>query len=166
MEALKIWLLCVGSAVCYGMLHDQITVRVYPEYFTVFHPHLVDTSSLTVLALAWGVAATWWMGASLGIPVAVCARVGHNPALSARQLLLPIGILLLVMGISALCAGLVGYFLSPHAPARFFADYYAHLASYYVGGIGGITLCLWILFTRWRMRMAQLRIDPNPDIAG
>lgn len=166
MEALKIWLICVAGAVCYGILHDQITVRIYPEYFTVFHPHLIDTPSLTVLAIAWGVAATWWVGAVLGIPVAFCACVGRNPALSARRLLLPIGLLLFVMGVSACCAGLIGYFLSPHSPDRFNADHYAHSASYFVGEVGGITLCLWILFTRWRLRVVQLRIDPTPGTAG
>ncbi|MHB0937026.1 MAG: hypothetical protein ACYDCO_27875 [Armatimonadota bacterium] len=166
MEALKIWSLCVAAAVLYGILHDQITVRVCPEYFTVYHPHLIDTSSLTVLAIAWGVAATWWVGAALGIPVAICARVGRNPRLSARQLLLPIGILLLVMGVSAMTAGLAGYFLSPYAPDRFNADYYAHNASYLAGEIGGLALCLWLLFTRWRLRGAEISIDRTPGAAG
>ena len=166
MEALKIWSVCVVAAVLYGILHDQVTVRVCPEYFTVYHPYLIDTESLTVLAIAWGTAATWWVGAALGIPVAICARAGRNPRLSARQLLRPIGLLLLVMGVAALTAGLAGYYLSPYAPDRFNADYYAHNASYLAGGTGGLALCLWILFTRWRKRVAQLGIDPKPNLAG
>lgn len=163
METLKSWLLCVVAAVVYGVLHDQVTVRVCPEYFTVYHPRLIDTDSLTMIALAWGVAATWWMGAALGIPVAICARAGRNPAFSARQLLRPIGTLLLVMAVSALTAGLIGYHRATPADARFNADYYAHLTSYRVGGVGGLALCLWLLYTRWRKRVAQLHIDPAPS---
>jgi hypothetical protein len=35
MESLKIVLLCVGAAVTYGVLHDQVTARVCVEYFPI-----------------------------------------------------------------------------------------------------------------------------------
>jgi len=48
--------------VAYGLVHDQVTVRVSLEYFTIGHPQLITTSSPTLLALFWGAAATWWVG--------------------------------------------------------------------------------------------------------
>jgi len=79
LEYLKIVLLCVTSAVCDGIVHDQFTARICIEYFTVFHPPVFGTQSPTLLAIGWGVIATWWVGAFLGIALAVAARAGHGP---------------------------------------------------------------------------------------
>jgi len=38
MQAIAIVALCIGSAVAYGILHDQVTARVCVEYFTIGHP--------------------------------------------------------------------------------------------------------------------------------
>lgn len=69
MKFIRIVLAAVGAAVGYGIVHDQITVRISPEYFTIGHPRLIETSSLTILALFWGVVATWWVGLPLGFLV-------------------------------------------------------------------------------------------------
>lgn len=45
MEPLKIILLCLVSAVGYGILHDQVTARICVEYFTIGHPMLFPTTS-------------------------------------------------------------------------------------------------------------------------
>jgi len=65
-EHFKIILLCLAAALVYRILHDQITARVCVEYFTVFHPPIFATHSPTLLALGWGVIATWWVGLLLG----------------------------------------------------------------------------------------------------
>jgi hypothetical protein len=49
-------------AIAYGILHDQITVRICPEYFTIGHPPVFQTGSLTML-LAVGASSTWWVSA-------------------------------------------------------------------------------------------------------
>lgn len=74
MQFLLIVILCIGSAVCYGIAHDQITARVCVEYFTIGHPPVFDTNSPTLPGLGWGVLATWWVGAISGIPLAVAAE--------------------------------------------------------------------------------------------
>ena len=107
-QSARILLLCIGAAVLYGIVHDQITARVCLEYFTVAHPHLVDTRSTTVLALCWGVAATWWVGVLLGIPLAITCRAGSPPRVSAGELVRPVGILLIGMAGCALACGLGG----------------------------------------------------------
>ena len=75
----------VLAAVLYGIVHDQITIRICPEYFTIAHPHISDTKSLTLLAVMWGVIATWWVGLPLGIAIGLAARVGRLPKLEPRR---------------------------------------------------------------------------------
>ena len=53
-------------AALYGIIHDQITVRISAPYFTVWHPPVFGTDDPVLVALGWGVLATWWMGAGLG----------------------------------------------------------------------------------------------------
>ena len=156
MQFLLIFILCVVSAVLYGIVHDQITARICVEYFTIGHPPVFHTESPTLLGLGWGVIATWWVGALLGIPVAIAARVGSRPKRSAASLIRPTCALLAVMAIIAAVAGVVGYVLAkngvvvlleplvsmvpPEKHVAFLADLWAHSASYLVGFIGGIVL--------------------------
>lgn len=165
MEGVKIVLLAILSAVVYGIAHDQVTARVCVEYFTVGHPPVFQTDSPTLLGLGWGVIATWWVGLLLGIPLASIARGGTRPKLTARELVRPIAVLLAVMAGSALVAGVFGYLVTESLggvlvePMRsriprsrhalFFADAWAHGASYAVGFVGGIVVC----FIAWRRRL-------------
>src|SRR5258708_35550857 len=95
-ESLKIFLVCIIAAIFYGVIHDQITARVCLEYFTVFHPPVFATQSPTLLAFGWGAIATWWVGAFLGVVLAVAVRAGTKPKLSAMSLCRPVGKLLVV----------------------------------------------------------------------
>ena len=156
MQNFGIILLCVVSAIVYGIVHDEVTARVCVEYFTIGHPPFFDTDSPTLLALGWGVIATWWVGLLVGVPLAVAARAGRRPKRTAGSLVRPIGILLAVMGSCALIAGIVGYFLARSGAVglleplasrvpkerrvAFLADLWAHSASYLAGFVGGILL--------------------------
>ena len=86
MQAIAIVALCIGSAVAYGILHDQVTARVCVEYFTIGHPPVFSAVSPTMLGIGWGIIATWWVGLLLGIPLAVAARAGRRTKRSARGL--------------------------------------------------------------------------------
>src|SRR5690349_18959242 len=108
METIKIVLLCILSAVVYGILHDQVTARVCVEYFTIGHPPMFDTDSPTLLALGWGIIATWWVGLLLGIPAALVSRLGSWPKYDAAHLIRPVCGLMVVMGCASLLAGLAG----------------------------------------------------------
>jgi len=174
LEGLRIVGLCVGAAVLYGIVHDQITARVCIEYFTVFHPRLIAEESPTAQGLFWGIFATWWAGVLLGIPLALAARKGRWPPLAAGDLLRPIGVLLLVMGATAFAAGLLGYqiaergveptwlatmqseFPAVAAPGRwprFVADLFAHNASYNVGFGGGVVVIVGAILRRRRLAL-------------
>ncbi|HYV35317.1 MAG TPA: hypothetical protein VE988_06410 [Gemmataceae bacterium] len=172
MESLKIIFLCIAAAVVYGILHDQVTARVCVEYFTIGHPPVFDTDSPTLLALGWGVIASWWIGLILGVPAALACRAGALPKFQASRLLRPIGALMLTMAVLALLAGIAGYYaakadairlmgpVASRVPAdkhhAFMADLCAHLTVYGVGVLGGFGLCGWIVIQRWVLaRKAQ-----------
>ena len=105
MESIKIVLLCIVSAMLYGILHDQVTTRVCVEYFTIGHPPIFRTDEPTILALGWGVLATWWVGGLLSLLVVPACRLGTWPKWEAAHLLRPIGVLLVVMACASTAGG-------------------------------------------------------------
>ena len=147
---LAIVLMCVLAACGYGICHDQVTVC--PKYFTIGHPPIFATTSPTLLALGWGVVATWWVGLSLGICLATASRVGRRSKKNGPSLIRPIAGLPAAMALCAALAGTLGYTLaregvvslwepfassvSPAMHARFLADAWAHSASYVSGRRG------------------------------
>jgi hypothetical protein len=155
-KSLGIVLLCIAAAVAYGIVHDQVTARICVEYFTIGHEPVFATTDPTLLGIGWGILATWWVGLLLGIPLAVAARAGGRPKVSAAALVRPIGVVLMVMGGASLVAGLVGWLLARRGwvilvgpladrmPAErrvaFIADLWAHSASYLAGFVGGLVL--------------------------
>lgn len=166
MQSLGIVLMCVVSAVAYGIAHDQVTARVCIEYFTVGHPPVFGTDDPTILAIGWGIIATWWVGLLLGVPLAVVSRAGSRPKRSVHSLVRPVACLLFVMAICAFVAGITGWLLARsgavflvgtidrelpadrHLP--FLADLWAHSASYLVGLIGGVVIMVHVWHSRGR----------------
>jgi hypothetical protein len=164
---LKITGLFTLSAVLFGLVHDQVTVRVCIEYFTIAHVALIASTSPTILGLVWGVVATWWAGALAGIVVSLAAREGPWPKLSWRHFVRPALALACLMGMAALLAGVAGYVMTARGAVhivadyqdlitqerhpRFMADVWAHLASYAVGLLGGLAIALQALRTRRRL---------------
>src|SRR5258708_2938840 len=112
MQALAVVGLSVLAAIVYGILHDQITARICVEYFTIRNEPIFRTQSPTLLALGWGVLATWWVGFLLGVPLAVAARARRRPKRAPHSLVRPILILMAVMAACALVAGVTGAVLA------------------------------------------------------
>lgn len=164
MQFFLIILLCIVSAIIYGIVHDQITARICVEYFTIGHPPVFNTESPTILAFGWGVIATWWVGLMLGIPLGFAARLGSSRPLAAKELIKPIAILLGIMGVGAFLAGWIGFILASKGSIRipsaftssvpaskhipFVVDMWTHSASYLFGFVGGIILILRTWYTR------------------
>lgn len=164
--ATKIVLLSVALAVTYGILHDQITVRICREYFTIGHPLIFGDQPSTILAILWGVVATWWMGLFLGVLLAIAATAGPYKMPTLGALTIRMLKLLGVMAGSAIASGFVGFALassghtalnSPWSDmpdsrqAGFIADGFAHTASYGVGFIGGLAIAV----QTWRLRRME-----------
>jgi hypothetical protein len=61
-EALAFVLHVVLLSCALGIAVDLVTANVAVEYFTVYHPHVVDSQSPWVMAIVWGVGASWWFG--------------------------------------------------------------------------------------------------------
>ena len=153
MEFAKIVTLGLFAAIVYGVIHDQATARVCLEYFTIGHPALIRTTSPTLLALAWGFVGTWWVGLALGVIVAMAARHGGRPQLSAAQVRPYILGLMVAVGALASMSGLLAYLLATRgaialskdwsdllpdgAQIPFLVDVWTHSASYLFGILGG-----------------------------
>ncbi len=165
MKSLSIIALTILACVIYGIIHDQITARLCIEYFTVFHPPVFGTNDPTLLGLGWGFIATWWVGLLLGIPLAIAARAGSRSKRTAKDLIRPISMLMLVSACFAIAAGLAGYHsatmgwvwvaepwasqISGTKHVWFLVDLWAHNASYAAGFIGGLILPVAV----WRRRI-------------
>jgi hypothetical protein len=163
-ERAQIVLLSVVAACSYGVIHDQITARLCIEYFTIAHPPLFHTSSPTLLALCWGVAATAGLGAILGVVLALVSQSGGKDPYPVAQLARSILLLLITMGAGAFVAGIAGYELSnrgfvsipaslavaipAHQHDYFMAVWFAHCTSYLLGLGGGALVC----FRIWQRR--------------
>jgi hypothetical protein len=172
-EFLKITMMYIGVAILYGIVHDQFTARICIEYFTVFHPPVFGTQSPTLLGIGWGILATWWVAAILGMLLAISARVGTRAPLTAARLVCLIGRLLFFMPVCATVSGIAGFVLTRHqavsppewvawrlstpSPSRFMADWWAHTASYATGLVGGIGLCV---------KAFQMRKVSSPNARG
>jgi hypothetical protein len=175
MESLRIIRFAAVAAIVYGIVHDQVTAHLCVEYFTIAHPPVFATRSPFLLALGWGVIATWWVGVSLGIGLAAAARLGPMPRQSLADLRQPIVRLMLVTAALACLAGLLGAFLvasgtvqlddvwltsiPPERQVAFAGVASAHGASYASGLLGG----LWLIVRTVRQRLYLRRLKALPD---
>ncbi len=173
MQFAAIVTLSVIAAVTYGVLHDQVTARICVEYFTIGHPPLFtfETNSPTLLAFGWGIAATWWVGLMLGIPLAAVCRIGSRPKVNVKMLYRPLALLMLAAGSGALASGIFGYLLATieavnlteplysqvpvEKHALFIADLWAHSASYGIAFCGGLMLIIGVRRSRLRQASDQ-----------
>ena len=174
MQKAKIVVFSIVAVVAYGIIHDQITVRLCIEYFTVAHPPLFPTRSPTLLAVCWGTVATVWAGMAAGSLLALVSQSDNLAPVPLARLYRGILTLLATMALCAAVAGLIGYelarhaiiaFPSPLAPLisvghhdRFMAVWFAHNTSYLVGFGGAGT---WI-FRLWREREKPRILSPLP----
>ena len=166
--------LCVSAAVLYGEIHDQITAHLCVEYFSVAHPRVIQSQDPAVLALVWGVLATWWVGAGLGVALACACWAGRRQPLPIRKIVKPMLVLLASMAVCAAAAGVLGWVLTAlwHMPppggwgrqipaeqhAAFSAAAFSHSASYLTGFAGGVALVTYA----WVLRKALHPVESGP----
>jgi hypothetical protein len=152
-EAGRVTAFSVAAAIVYGIIHDMITAHVCVEYFTIAHPLLLPTENPILLAMAWGVVATWWVGFLLGLSLSLAALVGPRP-LALRDLRPSIIWLMITAFLVAIAGGIVGAALGMLSQfpltepwnallprekwVPFAFDAWAHLASYLAAYMGGL----------------------------
>jgi hypothetical protein len=153
--------LCILGAIAFGIAHDLVTAHVSVEYFTVYHPRVIESESPVAMALLWGVIATWWMGAFFGIFLSLAATLGERPLLPLRRvcraLCVGLGIVYFLCMLTLVCsyvAVLTVGLDTPNRSAELIAVGATHGLSYFASAILGIVLCIWV----WRTRAA---IDPH-----
>jgi len=141
----------------YGILHNQISYTVSPEYFTKFKFRtfgLVESRlPARILASIVGFLASWWMGIPIGLLVGGMGFIQSEPArmlrVSLKALVVVVGVALLV-GLAGLACGWVqtthidvaeyrGWYIPDDVTdlRRFLCAGYMHNASY-LGGVLGI----------------------------
>lgn len=126
MKAVRFLLSVTFYAVVFGIALDLVTAHVAVEYFTVHHPHVVDSDSPVVMALVWGFGASWWFGLLAGSIVwwfRWRVRRPVDPALILgwiRRYL--VRMWLAMMAILAASYGLVGLVPQPKQGAGFEQD--------------------------------------------
>ncbi len=158
-------------------MHDQVTAHVSLEYFTVGHPPVFPTEQPVLLAIGWGIIATWWVGLILGSALACSARIGRWPKLGLTALRRAIVMLMLVSGVLALGAGTIGWFLTnanvpgtigfwaSELPAdqhsRFAFAAWAHSVSYLAGAFGGAVIMVRTALKRRALAQAASASSTN-----
>lgn len=120
---LLMWIgIAVAGAAIYGVINDQITATISPEYYAVFkrqqfapvleHIGLMD-APMRLQAVAIGALATWWYGLFLGIMLGISGIVGRYAPLSTRRYVLAVGgVMAITFGVSILF-GAVAYLTEP-----------------------------------------------------
>jgi hypothetical protein len=157
----------IVAEVLYGMLQDQVSVRLCKEYFTLGHPPIPGVEDPTLLGLLWGFLGAWWGGALLGALAGFSARLGSAPKLDVRALFLPVGLLLLAQAgvtftwgwLAARQVDQPGFQLGEpwlsgipaEQHARFYLVACMHQGTYLSAAVGGVLVCLWLGWQRWRL---------------
>lgn len=84
--SVRIVLGSVMLACALGVAMDLVTANVAVEYFTVHHPKVVESRSPWVMALVWGVGASWWAGL-IGGAILAFVNSRLRPRLEPRRVL-------------------------------------------------------------------------------
>ena len=157
-EALIFLLRVVCLSCLLGIAIDMVTANVAVEYFTVHHPHIVDSESPWVMALVWGIGASWWFGLIAGV-LLWWMNVRRTQPLSSMRILQMIVsslvvIWLVMMGIVAGVYGIAGRIpqnqrrVTFESDRRLMAVALAHSTEYALGGI--VTIGLMVRIARIR----------------
>lgn len=164
-------LLGAAAMSAFGVLMDQVSARLCPEYFTVLHNPIPGLTDPTLVGVVWGVLGAAGGGIALGYAAGLAATVGPRPALTARELIRPTlmtaGGVAGVVAVTGACvwrtATGLGVQLDPffgpaipperHVAALTVGSY--HLAAYVAAVLGSVLLCVWI--GRERARRAATR---------
>ncbi|MEA3265373.1 MAG: hypothetical protein U9P42_00320 [Candidatus Fermentibacteria bacterium] len=165
-QTVLIILLCMSAAILYGIVHNQVTVRISLEYFTIGHRALISSTSPTLMGIAWGVHPNWWVGLSMGVLLAMAGRVGKWPKRNARSLVKPLLLLFLISGMASATAGILGYRMTESGALRLYDPLFSqvpssghaayisalwmHTASYTVGTMGALIVSLLVFTGRIR----------------
>ncbi len=137
-------------ACCLGIALDLITANVAVEYFTVHHPRVVDSTSPWVMAVVWGIGASWWFGAIAGGVLAFLnyRRKVPVPVEVIRRWMFRACVVLWIVMISVLLVSYIGIGFLPikvkdqafENNRRLMSVAFAHMTEYVLGLIAMIVV--------------------------
>ncbi len=138
---------------------DLVTAHVAVEYFTVHHPKVAESKSPVIMALVWGVGASWWFGAIAGgVLATVNTRRPIPLPLTTLRLMMAKAcavLWILMMLILATTYGLIGLIPVEQRRATFDFDRrimavaLTHLTEYVLGAIALVVVAVRV----WRTRL-------------
>jgi uncharacterized membrane protein len=171
MQAIRFILSVVALTCMFGIALDLVTAHVWVDYITVHHPKVVESKSPVVMALVWGVGASWWFGAIAAAILWWFNRRRPNPAPAGtliRWTARALAVLWLVM--MAVLGGiyaLIGFLPVETRRPTFDIDRRAmsvaltHQTEYVLGAL--VLIVLMILVAR-RSRMSATTATPAPRV--
>lgn len=131
---------------------DLVTANVAVEYFTVHHPKVVESESPWVMALVWGIGASWWAGLiGGGILALVNSRLRRplEPRRVLRMVMISCGVLWVAMMLVLIGVYGIGSLVpeeqrrpSFEGDRRLMAVAVAHLSEYILAGLATLILAL------------------------
>ncbi len=164
-DASKIVVGCVALSCLLGWAVDLVTAHVAVEYFTVHHPHVLDSQSPLVMALVWGFIASWWCGLIAGV---ILALVNHRvtPPLPPTQILRWVAkgcaaiwfTMMAVLAAIYLVAGIVPLAqrrASFESDRRLMAVALAHMGEYILAAIAVAIIAVLVVRESKRLRRAN-----------
>jgi len=171
-------LAAVAAALAYGVINDQITVGVCPEYFLYgkeLSKALGPIEPRATPALRWeaakvGMKATWTAGLIFGVAILLANNPRRRtPQLRYRQLYALIPLVLVSAAACGALGGLGGWLrlfaglfeeivqADLWRPRRFMAVWGIHLGGYVGGLIGAFVAVVSVVRKRGRLRSASAR---------
>lgn len=172
----------IALAGAYGIVHDQITYTISPEYYTRFkfiQFHLLDSPLPDRLkAVAVGFQASWWMGVPIGILVGLLGFI-HRGARRMFWVTLQSFVLVVAFTLAVGLIGLAYGFAQTRTidldqyqdwfiPAglvdlrRYLCVGYMHNAAYLGGALSILAAWIFHLIVRWRTSNAEPAIPQTP----
>jgi|SRR5579859_3048973 len=164
-----------GLAVAYGVVHDQVTVTISPEYFLYWKGLASDPRPLRWAAALVGVQSSWWTGLLGGavllvannprrrgpprLPLARLARIAVLPLIAAALGAVASGV--------AVAADLLGRDNVPAAVVPGRADVFMTVWSVHIGSYAGAALgtlgCIALVEARRWSRLRERERLAAPD---
>jgi hypothetical protein len=160
-------------AIVYGILHDQITYSISPEYFTKFKfeqfglkPEWFGGNRPTVAVIAFY--ATWWTGLYIGSGLGFTALIHtstHNMYIAIKRSIFFVVIVTVVTGFIGFLYGKL--YLSKTDVDWWFPDNLADKAGFitvgtihnfsYLGGLLGLIAgVIYIIWLKYKLQQAKL----------
>lgn len=141
-----------------GVAIDLVTANIAVEYFTVHHPHVVESKSPWVMALVWGIGASWWFGL-IAAPLMWWVNTRRPIPISRPRVLRMVGramvliwlVMMWILGCVYLIAGAIP--AQQRRPTfesdrRLMAVAISHASEYILGGI--MTVVVMVRIARYK----------------